>query len=219
MKKFLFITLPLAFIITVTNAQVMQKAVPAPKQNVIIKTVPAPPPPPPASTNKSTGTTQNTPAPVYSLTAVKASIKTGNDNKEYPSEVRVTLGVKGSGMGYAFFVQENLKNEMRSNTSTEFGLEKKTVPSMQDITLDVLQKTGLHLRITYTANFQLDAWKIEGVSFTIEFRDQNGNLHPTLGQKTITFGNANGFLNRYPGTTIMVCTTDGYFNPLSAYIE
>ena len=66
---------------------------------------------------------------------------------------------------------------------------------------------------------EFDAWKIQGVTVTLEFRDQNGNLHPSLGQKTITFSNANGFLNGYNGTLTMICNTDGYLNPLSAYIE
>ena len=121
-------------------------------------------------------------------------------------------------MEYAYFVQENLKNEMRSNSNTEFGLEKKG-ENLKDINLAVLQTTGFHFRIDYSANFQFDAWKIEGVTVTLEFRDQNGNLHPSLGQKTITFSNANGFLNGYDGTRSMNCNTDGYFNPLSAYIE
>ena len=218
MKKLLFITVLSAFIINTAISQVIQKTVPAAKQNVIIKTVPGSPlPPPPPATNKSTNTSnQNT--PVYSLTAVRVNIRTGNDNKEYPSNVRTSLGVSGSGMEYAYFVQENLKNEMRSNSNTEFGLEKRT-GNLKDITLDVLQNAGFHFRISYAANFQFDAWKIEGVSVTLEFRDQNGNLHPTLAQKTITFSNANGFLNGYPGTTTMICNTDGYFNPLSANIE
>lgn len=223
MKKILFITIIAVLITSVATSQVIQKSVPAVKQNVIIKTVPPPPPPPaPAppqpSTNKST-TSGNQNTLVYSLTAVKANIKTGNDNKEYPSNVWVSVGVRGSGMEYAFFKQENLKNEMKSNSSTEFGLEKKWTLSKKDISLDVLQNTGIHCRIWYHANFQLDAWKIEGVTVTLEFRDQNGNLHPTLSQKTITFSNANGFLNGYPGTTTMTCTTDGYFNPLSASID
>ena len=224
MKKLLSLTILAAFTISTATSQTVQKSVPLVKQNVIIKTVPSqplPPPPasapPPPSTNKSSTTgTQNT--PVYSLTAVRANIRTGNDNKEYPSGVRTTLGVRGSKMEYSFFVQENLKNEMRSNSNTEFGLEKRA-GNLNDITLDFLQNAGFHFRISYAANFQLDAWKIEGVSVTLEFRDQNGNLHPTLSQKTITFSNANGFLNGYPGTTTMICNTDGYFNPLSAYIE
>jgi hypothetical protein len=64
----------------------------------------------------------------------------------------------------------------------------------------------------------LDAWKIEGVTLTLEFRDQNGNPHPTLGQKVITFSNAQGFLNGYFERS-MTCTTDGYFNPLTAQIS
>ncbi|MGZ8559521.1 MAG: hypothetical protein ACXWWC_14350 [Chitinophagaceae bacterium] len=224
MKKLLLIIILAAFTISTATSQTVQKSVPPVKKNVIIKTVPAapPPPPPPAAppqpaTNKSTGTA-NQNAPVYSLTSVRANIKTGNDNKEYPSNVRTGLSVRGSNMQHVYFLQENLKNEMRSNTNTEFGLERRG-GNLKDLTLDVLQNAGCHFRITYSANFQLDAWKIEGVTVTLEFRDQNGNLHPTLGQKTINFSNANGFLNGYPGTTTMICNTDGYFNPLSAFIE
>lgn len=221
MKKLLFITILAALTISTATAQIIQKSVPPVKQNVMLKTVPAPPPPapapPPPATNKTTAAgTENT--PVYRLTAVKVNIRTGNDNKEYPSGVRTTLGVRGSGMEYFYFVQNNLKNEMKSNTNTEFGLEK-AIGNFKEITLDALQNAGCEIRINYSANFQLDAWKIEGVTATLEFRDQNGNLHPTLSQKTITFSNANGFLNGYPGTTTMICNTDGYFNPLSGFIQ
>ena len=195
--------------------------------NEVPSTPPPPPPPPPAAktnvptssvtTNKEDASgNQNT--PVYSLTAVRVNIRTGNDNKEYPSSVRTTLGVRGNRMEYAFFRQENLQNEMKSNSNTEFGLEKDGI-NLKDITLGVLQNAGFDLKISYHANFQFDAWKIEGVTVTIEFRDQNGNLHPTLGQKTISFSNANGFLNGYDGTREMICYSDGYFNPLSAFIQ
>ena len=108
---------------------------------------------------------------------------------------------------------------MKSNSNTEFGLEKITRENLKDLTLDVLQTTGIEFRIHYSANFQLDAWKIEGVSVTLEFRDQFGNLHPTFGQKTISFSNANGYLNGYDGTRIMKCHADGYFNPLSSFLQ
>lgn len=217
MKKLLAVTILLVYVINTVSSQVLQKPIPSVKQQEIIKTVPVTPAPPPPTTNKST-VTNNQNTSVYSLTAVKANIRTGNDNKEYPSAVRATLGVRGSGMEYAYFVQENLKNEMRSNSNTEFGLEKNG-HNLKDISLEVLQTKGFRFRIVYSANFQLDAWKIEGVTVTLEFRDQNGNVHPSLGEKTITFSNANGFLNGYNGTRVMVCNTDGYFNPLSAYIE
>ncbi len=224
MRKLFFTAVLTAFAISAVKAQVITKRVPVTK-NTTIRTIPSQPapspapPPPPASTQQPV--TKQAPAAsdlIYSLTSVKANIRTGNDNKEYPSSVRTTLGVRGSQMEYSYFVQENLKNEMKSNSNTEFGLEKAT-GNFKDITLDALQNAGIQIRIAYSANFQLDAWKIEGVSVTLEFRDQYGNLHPTLAQKTITFNNANGFLNGYNGTTTMICTADGYLNPLSAYIN
>ena len=225
MKKLLAIIILAAFTISSATSQTIQKSVRPVKKNTTIKTIPQPAPspapaPPPPSTQQPVA--KQAPAAsdlVYSLTSVRVNIRTGNDNKEYPSNVRTTLGVRGSGMEYSYFVQENLKNEMRSNTNTEFGLEKVTGSNFKDITMDVLQNAGIRVRIAYAANFQLDAWKIEGVSVTLEFRDHNGNLHPTLAQKTITFSNANGFLNGYNGTTTMICTADGYFNPLSSSIE
>jgi hypothetical protein len=225
MRKIFFTTAILSGLaIPAVRAQVITKQLPV-KTNTSIRTIPsqpapapAPPPPPPSTQQPVAKQAAPVSNPVYSLIAVKANIRTGNDNKEYPSGVRTTLGVRGSRMEYAYFVQENLKNEMRSNSNTEFGLERAT-GNFKDITLEALQNAGCEVRISYDANFQLDAWKIEGVSVTLEFRDQDGNLHPTLPQKTITFTNANGFLNGYPGTTMMICTTDGYFNPLSAYIN
>lgn len=202
MGRFIFLVSICVFTSTAVFAQINRPEVvkkkTAPEQT---KTAPAQTTPPATVT------------PVYSLTAVKANIRTGADNKEYPSDVRVTLSAR-SNTATASFKQENLKNEMKINSNTEFGLEKS---GNGNITLDDLQKKGLQLRIWYHANFQLDAWKIEGVSISLEFRDQNGNLHPTYGQKTISFGNATGFLNGYFERE-MICTTDGYFNPLSAQI-
>jgi hypothetical protein len=222
MKKLVFSSIVIIFAVTTAQAQIKTKTekirpqIPSKIITPVAEEPKTPAPPPP--TNKTAGAETAQTALVYRLTAVKANIRTGNDNKEYPSVVRTSLGVRGSQMEYAYFVQANLKNEMRSNTNTEFGLEKGGL-NLKEITLDALQSAGLHFRISYVANFQLDAWKIEGVTLTLEFRDQNGNLHPSLAQKTITFSNANGFLNGYNGTTDMICNTDGYFNPLSAFIQ
>ena len=153
------------------------------------------------------------PEPVYTLTAVKVNIRTGSDNKEYPSDVWAFFSCRGGSPG-ASFKQKALKNEMKVNSNTEFGLEKE---GAGNITLADLQTKGIKLELWYFANFQFDAWKIDGISITLEIRDQNGNLHPTYGQKTITFGNASGFLNGYFERKI-VCTSDGYFNPLTAQI-
>lgn len=206
MKPLYFLSAILLFFFCNSNAQIIQK--PVTKK---IRPVPVP------VTNK-TETPQSAPALVYRLTGVKVSIKTGNDNKEFPSSVQTGLSVRNSGMQYAYFRQDNLKNEMKSNSTTEFWMEKMGL-NLKELTLDELQKSGIQLSIHYSANFQFDAWKIEGVSLMLEIRDQFDKPHPTLFQKVITFGNANGFLNGYDGNRWMICVTDGYFNPLSASIQ
>jgi hypothetical protein len=104
---------------------------------------------------------------------------------------------------------------MRVNSNTEFGLGKYDV-STEKFTLEALQRDGLKLTIEYMPNFFMDAWKIEGIVLTLEFKDQNGNLHPTLGTKTITFNDAYGFLNgEYRA---MVCLADKNLNSLTSSI-
>lgn len=162
MKAIILLLLFITSFFTI-NAQIQKPVI----KKTLVKN--PPPPPPPSSTY----------TPVYTLTAVKAIIRTGADNKEYPSTVWAFLSAR-SNTATASFKQENLKNEMKSNSSTEFGLEKSGSGNM---TLEDMQKNGLQFTIWYHANFQFDAWKIEGVSITLEIRDQQGNLHPTLGQK------------------------------------
>ena len=60
-------------------------------------------------------------------------------------------------------------------------------------------------------------WKIESVTLILEFKDQHGNLHPTMGNKTIVFSNAYGFLNN--DYRDIECITDGNLAPLTAVIK
>ena len=212
MKKLLLLTILSAFIISTAVSQVIQKTIPALKQNVIIKKVPPPPPPPPATTNKTTGTSNQTTL-VYSLTSARVIIKTGSDNKEFPSQVHVTLMAKSTPANWRNYIQTNLGNEMRINSDTEFGLNLEGAPTP----LETFQQSGIALSIGYTPNFFADAWKIESVSLILEFKDQNGNLHPSLGSKTIVFSNAYGFLNFE--FLYMKCYTDASFSPLTAAIQ
>lgn len=225
MKKLIFF-FAMLFIITSgvqaqINTRVQKKQVKTTPEPVkIIKTIPpkAPPPPPP-SNNKNTGA-DNPPAAVYTLTSMKVHIRTGNDNKEFPSKVSVTVWKKDISIGDyengCIFYVFDLKNEMAVNSNTDIGLEKyKGNPDK--FSLVNLQKSGLSMRVSYGANFFMDAWKVENISLTLEFKDQNGNLHPTLGRKTISFSNAIGFLNdQY---SYFKCLTDNDFNPLTASIE
>ena len=176
-----------------------------------------PPPPPAAATVNKAASTENSTAPVYSLTAVRVKVKTGSDNKEFPSRVIASIGTTNTPQGQANpFTQFSLTNEMRVNTETEFGLQRDS-QLRGETKLDVIQSAGLRFFINYTPNLIFDAWKIDGLSIVLEFRDQFGNPHPTLGSKTIVFSNAYGFLNNE--YHIMECTIDGYFNPLTATIR
>ena len=166
--------------------------------------------------NKTTPPVQANNAPVYSLTSVRVNIRTGSDNKEFPSKVYVKLMMK-SDPHYYVYVQNNLNNEMRINSDTEFGLERGNEGTPERITLEALQTAGLILEIYYDPNLFTDAWKIENISMVLEFKDQNGNLHPSLGRKTLVFTNAYGFLNA--GVRYMQCITDKSFTPLTATIK
>ncbi len=183
---------------------------------------------------ESTPTRPNTPPPtVYYLTGVKVNIRTGSDNKESLSNVSIEFWVRSDKC--QIFAQNNLTNEMGKNTNTPIGLEKSnnyisgsnpnaipvrynsSATNTTPISLSDLQTYGLSLRIIYKPNFFADAWKIDNVSATLEFRDAANNLHPSMGQKTIAFSNANTFLDNYD-KRILICTADNYFNPLTSFV-
>ncbi len=174
------------------------------------------------TTTTKTKTVLPAPAPatnnnIYTLTSARVTIKTGNDNKEYLSQVTVLLNASAVGSS---MVQpgENMRNEMKINSNFEFGLLKPYWSTSEDNRLlSSFQKEGLLLTIHYLPNLITDAWKIEGVTLTLEFRDQNGNLHPTHGNKTIVFNNASGFLNYWDRK--MECRADASFTPLNSSIK
>jgi hypothetical protein len=175
---------------------------------------PSAPPPAPAATNSGNA---NTPAPVYKLTSVRVKISTGSDNKEFPSKVEVSLIPKGKVTSLFRQLGSNMRNEMKVNSTTEFGLDKSEDLAASAFELTTLQNSGIDLRLNYMPNFILDAWKIEGITLTLEFRDANNNLHPQMGTKTIVFNNASGTLTH--GNSTLVCTANGQFVPLTASIR
>jgi hypothetical protein len=184
------------------------------KANTRIKQAPSktPPAPAPAPVNKTTGTTTSEPL-VYKLSSVRVKIRTGNDNKEFPSKVYVWIKARNQN-SWSPFYQAKLDNEMKVNSETEFGLDYMTWNG--ETGLNAFQASGLVLRVSYLPNFFADAWKIEGVTLVLEFKDQYGNLHPTLGSKTIVFSNAYGFLN--DAYRDIECVADATFAPLTANI-
>jgi len=215
MKKLILLSALIAFTITSMHAQIGQVQKP---EKVPLKTIPvkSTPPPPAPVTNKASDLSV---AGVYTLSAVRVTIRTGNDNKEFPSQVGVMLRTSGCDNGGWIMQQlpENMRNEMKSNSNTEFGLEKMTNPSTLCRTLESIKNGGVQLRIFYLPNLFTDAWKIEGVILTLEFRDQNGNLHPTEGQKVIVCNNASGFLDMT--NHILMCTVGPQFMPTTSSIQ
>lgn len=167
-----------------------------------------PPPPAPAPAQNST-------VVEYKLTAVRVRISTGRDNKESPSEVYTKFALPDQYAGpYCAFAQWNQQNEMPVNTDVEVGLKQHANANLSlistkltmsnpeqlktggnDILLSDIQKYGGRLMIKYYPHLFTDAWRIENVTLTLEFRDKNGNLHPVHGSKTLSFSNAKTFLN------------------------
>lgn len=167
---------------------------------------------------KTAPVTQPAPVPVYTLTAVKVTLQTGNDNKEFPAMLGLTLFQRNTNKGIYGLPGNGIKNELPVNSTMDFGLENTGyLPSVEKLKLETLQQTGLMLSIYYGPTFFLDAWKIEGVKLTLEFKDQNGNLHPVYGNKTIVFNTAKGILNNTYHA--MKCHADGTFTPLTSPIS
>lgn len=218
MKKiqFAIFVFATAFTGSTLHAQIRTKQVPVKKNPTVISIPSQPAPAPPPAPKQQPVVKQELPStvPVYLLTPARVSIRTGNDNKEFPSKVYVTLMAKSTPANWRNYLQFNLGNEMPINSDTEFGLD---LEGRAPTPLETFQQAGIRLNIQYEPNFFADAWKIESVSLILEFKDQNGNLHPSLGRKVILFSNAYGFLNDEFGD--MKCYTDGSFLPLTAVIS
>lgn len=228
-------------ILSITSyAQVVKEAVkPVIKPGAVINqkqvkvpTASAPAPqkttPPPAATNPGT----TTPPPVteptyYSLTAVKAVITTGNDNKEMLSSVHVKLVKKGASwlspdadldnndcLLYQHDPSNVFKNtEFKVNAAKDIDLITPYSAQYRpaELRMDYIWKKGLKLIITYNPNFLTDAWKIEKASIVIRVHDQHGKPHPTLDWKVIRFSKSKLLTN---GDRVVSFETDPALFPL-----
>ena len=235
MKKLLLITMLYAIAISNLNAQIKTSKTLRNTQNLNL-VIPPPPPPPPAN-SKTSDPISNTGVAAsithYYLSSAKVNIFTGNDNKELPSTMNVNLyrlsrsnyETKGDGptLMYTYLMQGDNKQELKPNSNSEIALNNLssfpyTFPGgtnegyrYYEIALEYIQINGLQLSIEYIPNFILDAWKIEKVVLTLEFKDLNGNPHPTMATVTIPFLNANALLK--DGNYKLVCETDKFLMP------
>ncbi len=220
MKKSLFL-LSFLCISTLLLAQIKTytKSTRTTNQKIVgeVPLAPAPesaPAPAPAPVNKSTVPgTETAPAPsAYKLISTRVSIKTGADNKEFPSEV--TMWLRATNCGLCMEQQMgNLRNEMKINSTTEIGLEKNNRGNPESWTLECFQNGGFSLSIVYFPNLLTDAWKIEGVSMVLLFESQDGGQI----SKSLTFNNASGFLDGFNHN--LECKADGKFIPTTSSIK
>lgn len=158
----------------------------------------------------------------YFLAVAKVTLKTGKDNKENGSalilRVYPAAGTDNWRKGYS---QENYKSELKVWSTNDFTLPRAAAFDQNFNSLAHYRQTGIMVDVNYNTVgngpfFGLDAWKIEEVGVTLEFKDKNGNPHPTMGSKTIYFTDPNMYLDFKKWQ--LYCKTDQYFNALTPFI-
>lgn len=222
MKKYILLFVTVAVVLSNAHAQLTQQTMgtkkevkriaspppPPPAKSPVQQTLPPPPPPPPSFNN-----------PVYSLSGVVVKVKTGNDNKENMSHVAMTLYNQSTNV-VCFRPANSINVQFDSNSEMEFRLTRFSMQGMPDnspsLLLNSIQSNGLRFELSYTPNFLFDAWKVQGITLVLEFKDQFGNPHPTLNNKVINMSNAVGLLDSKLKT--MTCLIDKDLQALSARI-
>ncbi|MFT3822886.1 MAG: hypothetical protein QM731_03155 [Chitinophagaceae bacterium] len=157
----------------------------------------------------------------YFLAVAKITIKTGNDNKDNGAKLILRVypatGTDNYRKGYC---QENYTRELKKWATDEIPLPRAGEFNQSFNSLANYKQTGIMVDILYDTwggpYPPLDAWKIEEVSVTLEFKDKEGKSHPTMGSKIIHFPNSNQYLDFTKWH--LFCKTDQYMNPLTPFI-
>jgi len=199
MKKLLFVVLGICLIVD-TNAQINK----------------------PKKDNGSSQSTSTVSDADYFLAVAKVAIKTGKDNKEKGSSVIMRVypaaGANNYRRGYC---QENFKDELKIWNTDDFTLPRAADFDQNFNSLANYRQTGIMVDINYNTVgngpfFALDAWKIDEVTVTLEFKNKNGQAHPTMGTKILSFTNPNMYLDYTKWQ--LYCKTDQYFSTLTPTI-
>lgn len=214
MKKFILLSTLTGLTITTIQAQLnekLQKPQEAPRKTISAKTTPSPVP----------ASTTNT---MYYLSSINVTLFTGNDNKEALSKISFYLFRTGGAStdfgntnpdvvlsGSAYFDPGEMKINSNRNFALELAYTPRETQYMSTMSLSNIQKYGIKLQISYLPNFILDAWKIDKIDMTLEFKDAQGNPHPTLGRKTISFINVSTLLTNNKNS--LACEADGFLMP------
>jgi len=167
----------------------------------------------------------------YFLTSAKITVQTGNDNKEANNSlVYFSVGVANYNDHMAFALASGYAPEIRANSTTELLPNSSLDPDYHSLyspynSVCFYKQRGLAVTVFYDNKaWATDAWKINSISVTVEFKDANGNPYPNpaYASKTITFP-VNGLLGYRAGDDItnnknqlrvLMMGTDENFNPL-----
>lgn len=158
----------------------------------------------------------------YFLSVAKVTIKTGKDNKELNSKLIVRVyPASGTDNYQKGYMLENYMPELKIWSTKEFTLPQAPGFDQPFNSLAHYKQTGVMVDILYNTLgngpfFGLDAWKIDEVSATLEFKDKNGNPHPAMPSKTIYFPGSDMYLDFTKWH--LFCKTDAYFNTLPTFI-
>lgn len=216
-----------------TNVPVkMIKTVPAP--------APAPAPQPKSQTVPKTKPTDTQPALTdadYFLAGTVVRISTGNDNKEANASTAYFYVRPRNSSGFLSYKLEEYASELSSNQTVDLRLNRVAALASAQNSLKYYKQNGLSVLVGYAnKSFCTDAWKINSITVTLEFKDVNGNPAPDgYGSKTISYPVSSGtlgfiigcnpfwaatpnykFLGYGDQKSKMLLKTDEYFNPLPA---
>lgn len=174
------------------------------------------------SGNNSQGNTAALSDADYFLAVAKITVKTGKDNKETGSKLILRVyPATGADNWHKGYCQENFTDELHVWSTDNFTLPRATGFDQNFNSLANYKQTGVMVDINYNTMGNgpfclLDAWKIDEVDVTLEFKDKSGNPHPSMGSRTVYFNNSNMYLDYKKWQ--LYCKTDQYFTPLTPAI-
>ncbi len=158
----------------------------------------------------------------YFLAVATISLKTGKDNKEKGSKLILRVyPASGTDNWRKGYLQENFTDELKTWHTDNFTLPRAPAFDQNFNSLANYRQTGIMVDINYNTLgngpfFGTDAWKVEEVAVTLEFKNKKGDPHPTMGSKTIYFTNSNMYLDFTKWQ--LYCKTDQYFTTLTPFI-
>lgn len=174
----------------------------------------------------------------YFLAGAVIKVSTGGDNKE-PNTSTASFYVRPrKSNGTVAYKLQDYSSELKVNQVTELRLDRATTLTAPQNSLQHFKQNGLSLLIAYAnKSYCTDAWKIDNITVTLEFKDAKGNPAPGgYGSRVINFPVSNatlGFVfgcnpfwrvepNRFIGfsdqKSKMVLKTDEYLNPMPAIL-